>query len=189
MKLDALTGWFKSVFHHRAPLLHADLAPEPWDVVPMRPGVPRARPPAPPAYDDDEDWDAVIAAARSRTPAPPAKDDLDWDAAIARARVQTAPPRTPTPPPLPPARHAPPPSPARRAAAPSTIRLTTPRLLSPEEVRAKLDAVVRAGVKRAVPPRPSLAPRRPAEEDLPTPLPLGRARRPAGPLASRSKGP
>jgi hypothetical protein len=49
MKLDALSAWLKSVFHHAPPLLRADLATELWDDVPFRPaGRPRGQRRLPP---------------------------------------------------------------------------------------------------------------------------------------------
>jgi hypothetical protein len=149
MKQDALTGWSKSGFH-RAPAPSAPDDDDDWAaaIAAARSRLPAAR------AGGDGDWDAAIAAARSRLPAARAGGDEDWDAAIARARM----------------RHA---SPA----------------LVPGEVRAKLDALVRNGLKRPVAPRPSLAARRPAEEDLPTPLPFGIARRSARPLAGPAKRP
>jgi hypothetical protein len=123
--------------------------------------------PPPARPDDDDDWDAAIAAARARLAAARAGDDADdWDTVIARAKMRATSQQT---------RRPPPPPPARRA--------------SPQAPHAKLDAMLRAGLKRPAAPLTSFAIRRPAPEDLPTPLPLGMTRRTAGPLAGAAKRP
>jgi hypothetical protein len=62
-----------------------------------------------------------------------------------------------------------------------------PRAGGFEKTQATLDALVRGGLKKPVPPLPAFVARRPVEEDLATPPPLGTARRAAGTLSGRAK--
>jgi len=103
-----------------------------------------------------------LVTARLRATAAPADDDEDWDAVIARAKMQAASPKAPSPP------------------APR------PRAGVSEKTLATLDALVRGGLKKPVPPLPPFIARRPPEEDLATPPPLGTTRR-TGPLSGRAK--
>jgi hypothetical protein len=114
-----------------------------------------------------------LVAARLRQTAAPAEDDEDWDAVIARAKIQAALPKAPSPPP-PPLRDewaempdTPPPSPARQAPRLWMARPQAPRAGVSEKTLATLDALVRGGLKKPVPPLPFVA-RRPSEEDLAT---------------------
>jgi hypothetical protein len=134
-----------------------------------------------------------LVAARLRPAAAPADDDEDWDAAIARAKMQTALPKAPnlqlasprdewaempdTPPPLP----------ARQAPRPWMAQPRAPRTGGSDKTQATLDAIVRGSLKKRVAPLPAFVARRPPEDDLATPPPLGTARRAAGPLSSRAK--
>jgi hypothetical protein len=133
-----------------------------------------------------------LVAARLRHTAAPADDDEDWDAVIARAKMQAALPKAPSPPP-PPLRDewaempdTPPPSPARQAPRLWMAKPKAPRAGVSEKTLATLDALVRGGLKKPVAPLPFAA-RRPADEELATPPPLGTARRAAGPLSGRAK--
>ena len=133
-----------------------------------------------------------LVAARLRQTAAPPDDDEDWDAVIARAKIQAALPKAPSPRP-PPLRDewaempdTPPPSPARQAPTLWMAKPTAPRAGVSEKTLATLDALVRGGLKKPVAPLPFVA-RRPSEEDLATPPPLGTARRAAGPLSGRAK--
>jgi hypothetical protein len=92
---------------------------------------------------------------RAWPPAPPADDDHDWDAVIARAKMQAAlprvtrPPRPAPPPRLPPELQVtPPPVPVRRAPAVSMGTLHAQRIRTAEEVRAKLEIIVRGSAQR-----------------------------------------
>src|SRR5690349_14980377 len=67
MTMDALT-WFKTVFHRGLATpaqMGADVATEMWPDVPLHLAAARLRP-APASADDDEDWDAVIARAKTQ---------------------------------------------------------------------------------------------------------------------------
>jgi len=127
-----------------------------------------------------------LVAARLRSTAAPADDDEDWDAVIARAKMQAALPKAPSPPPHPPRDEwaempdTPPPSPARQAPRLWLAERKAPLAGCSEKTLATLDALVRGGLKKPVAPLPAFIVRRPAEEDLATPPPLGTARRSPG---------
>ena len=134
-----------------------------------------------------------LVAARLRPAAAPADDDEDWDAVIERAKVQAALPNAPSQsPPSPRDEWAempdtPPPSPAWQAPRRWGATPKAPRAVDSEKTQATLNALVRGGLKKPVPPLPAFIARRPAEDDLATPPPLGTARRAAGPLSGRAK--
>jgi hypothetical protein len=93
----------------------------------------RAWPPTAPA-DDDEEWDALIARAKMRAAAAPR----------AVARPQPAPLRE-VPPEL---QVTPPPEPLRQPPMASMGQLHAQRIRTAEEVRAKLDVIVRGSARR-----------------------------------------
>jgi hypothetical protein len=134
-----------------------------------------------------------LVAARLRRAAAPVDDDEDWDAVIARAKMQAALPRAPSPPP--PLRRdewaqiqeTPPPLSARPGRRLWMAEPRAPRAGGFEKTQATLDALVRGGLKKPVAPLPAFVARRPVEEDLATPPPLGTARRAAGTSSGRAK--
>ena len=134
-----------------------------------------------------------LMAARLRPTAAPADDDEDWEAVIARAKMQAALPKAPSPHSPPPRDEwaempdTPPPSSAPQPRRLWIAKPKAPRAGGSERTRATLDALVRGGLKKPVAPLPAFVVRRPAEEDLATPPPLGTARRAAGPLPGRAK--
>ena len=134
-----------------------------------------------------------LVAARLRQTAAPADDDEDWDAVIARAKMQAALPRAPSPLPPPPRNewaempNTPPPSLAPQARRLWMAKPKAPRAGVSEKTLATLDALVRGGLKKPVAPLPAFVARRPAEQDLATPPPLGTDQRAAGPLSGRAK--
>ena len=85
---------------------------------------------------------------RAWPPTPPIDEDEEWDAVIARAKMRTS----AVPPEL---QVTPPPVPVRQASSVPMGSLHAQRLRTVEEVRAKLDVIVRGGVKRStvLPPR------------------------------------
>jgi len=93
---------------------------------------------------------------RSRPPAMAADDGEDWDAVIARAKMQAAFPSAPYLPPSPPARHASPKAPRSLLAPP--LRHASPDIANTPPPSLALQA---------------FAARRPAEDDVATPLPVG----------------
>jgi len=160
MKLDALTGWFKSVFHHPPPaLLRADLATEPWYDVPVRPVAAPSRP-APAPADDDADWDAEIARAKIRA-AEQARSLPPTLPGSNGSRPRPAPPPSPARGASPQAPNPPTASPAPRALGPSIPRLPAPGGRGPLGVQAKLGAIARTSRNKTLPPPlpPSLAAR------------------------------
>jgi hypothetical protein len=131
---------------------------------------------------------------RAWPPTAPVDDGEDWDAVIARAKMQasasprmTRPPQPAPPPHLPPEQQVtPPPLPLRQAPTVSMEGLHAQRIRTAEEVRAKLDAIVRgSSAKRSPALRPPPAARRTAEEDILTPPPLERAGGAVGPRSRR----
>jgi hypothetical protein len=134
-----------------------------------------------------------LVAARLRPTTVPAHDEEDWDAVIAHAKMQAALPETPSLPPPPPRDEwadmpdTPPPLQARQALRLWIAKPKAPRAAGSEKTQATLDALVRGGLRKPVAPLPAFVARRPAEEDLPTPPPLGTARRAAGPPPGRAK--
>ena len=134
-----------------------------------------------------------LVAARLRPAAGPVDDDEDWDAVIARAKMQTALPRAPSPPPPRPRDEwaempdTPPPLRAQQAPTRWIAKPNAWRAGDSEKRQATLDALVRGGLKKPVAPLPAFVARRPVEEDLATPPPLGTARRAAGTLSGRAK--
>jgi hypothetical protein len=188
--MDAFT-WFKTVFRKAPPttgVLRAEPATGSWADVPRIPVTVRSWPPSVPTP-HDENWDVVIARAKGEVASriapsppplprahraqpkapPPLRSSLARQAQAARPASRKAPPRperdeweewpdTPPPP-----------------AVPKKI----PRTWDPERAKATLDALYKDGLKKPAAMRPPLAARRPAEEDLATPLPVGAARRDA----------
>jgi hypothetical protein len=128
--------------------------------------------------------------ARAWPPTAPVDDDEDWDVVIARAKRQAAAlPRMTRPAQPAPPRHlrpelqvTPPPLVVRQAPMGT---LHTHRIRTAEEVRAKLDIIVRGSANRSPALRPASRPRRTAEEDLVTPPPLRTDGRAAGPRPRR----
>ena len=169
--MDPLTR-FKSV-GRRAPSTavqpQADLALEARRGATPHSVTVRAWPPTPPA-DDDEDWDAVIARAKRQA------------AAFPRAiRAPQAAPSLHVPPEL---QVTPPPVTVRQAPAVSMGQLHSRRIRTAEEVRAKLDVIIWGNASRSRAQRPAPAARRTAEEEMPTPPPVGRA---GGPVRARPR--
>lgn len=113
-------------------------------------------------------------------------EDEVWDAVIARAKMQASalPTVTRRPQPAPPPhlrpelQVTPPPVPVRQA--PMMGQLHTHRIRTAEEVRAKLDIIVRGSANRSAALRPAPRARRTAEEDMVTPPPLRTDGRAAG---------
>jgi hypothetical protein len=171
MTMDALT-WFKSVLHRGLTTpdpLRADVATEMWPDVPLHLAAARLRPVAPAEEDVDEDWDAVIA--RAKTQAEAAKAPK-LPPPLPRA---AAPEMQPTPPPL---------AAPQQAPALWTAKLKAARIAGPQEVQAKLDAVW-GGLKKQAGLRPAVAAaRRPSIEDQITPPPLAKAEKRAGRVSS-----
>jgi hypothetical protein len=129
--------------------------------------------------------------ARAWPPTASVDEDEVWDAVIARAKMQAASsprvtrPPQPAPPPhlRPDLQVTPPPVLVRQA--PTMGTLHTHRIRTVEEVRAKLDIIVRGSANRSAALRPASRARRTAEEDMVTPPPVATAGRTAGPRPRR----
>jgi hypothetical protein len=124
-----------------------------------------------------------LAAARLRPAPASADDDEDWDAVIARAKTQAATAKPPSLPPslpreVPPEMQAtPPPLAAPQAPALWMAKLKAARIAGPQDVGAKLDAVW-GGLKKQLGVGPAFAAgRRLAIEDQVTPPPVAKADR------------
>jgi hypothetical protein len=203
--MDKLT-WFKSVFRARptSGVLRADMAAGSWADVPQGDVTVRSWPPPPPA-EADEDWDAMIARAKAQAspiapiprPFPQARPIAAPAPRSSLARqaqaVRRGAPQAPTPPsPVPPRDEwldtpdTPPPSPVRQVPTPLRAKVKAPRTRAPEKTQATLDALV-WGRSRKPAPRPVFAARRPAPEDIPTPLPLVEVRRVRAPFPRPAK--
>jgi hypothetical protein len=161
--MDVLT-WFKSVFqraHANPAPLPPDLATESWDdVPPLHVVAARLRPPPLP---------------RDASPKGPSLPPPLPRQASAKAPSVPPPPRKASP-------GTPPRTPARQVPAASVAHPKAVRAGAPGDVKAKLDAVIRGGLKGPPVPRPAFVARRPAKEDSPTPVPLGTARHVAAPF-------
>lgn len=150
--------------------LQADLAREARRGTRPTSGTVRAWPPAAPAVDDDE-WDAVIARAKMRAAALPTV-----------TRAPHPPPRPHVPPEL---QLTPPPVPVRQAPMAAMGTLHAQRIRTAEEVRAKLDVIVRGSATRSAALRPASRPHRTPEDDMVTPPPVGTDGRVAGQRSRR----
>jgi hypothetical protein len=123
---------------------------------------------------------------RAWPPTAPVDEDEVWEAVIARAKMQAAAsPRVTRPPQPAPPRHLRPelqvtPPPVLVRQAPTMGTLHTHRIRTVEEVRAKLDIIVRGSANRSAALRPAPRPRRTAEEDMVTPPPVVMGGRAAG---------